>query len=184
MGPKKKLKGCPLFPSGSASPSHRKSKGKKTKEAASIARTIVNCFPSVSASSEPVILSPPREPVRVPRNPLIRSTLRTLPPCTQDIPPKQKRVTFRLPEVSSHKAPTLSRLGLSSSSSTSPSTSAPSLSIDNQVLISSPPLPYGQSLVFSRSRLPDDQSVSNQTAEGSASTESMFWFFMFLQHQL
>ncbi len=174
MGPKKKLKECPLFPSGSASPSHRKSKGKKTKEAASIARTIVICFPSVSTSSEPVIPSPPREPVRVPRNPLIRSTLRTRPPCTQDIPPKRKRVTFRLPGVSSHKVPPLSTFGLSSSSSASPSTSASYLSIDNQVLTSSPPLPFGQSLVFSRSSLPNDQSVSNQTAESSTSTESMF----------
>ena len=90
MALKKSLKECPLFPPDSAK-SHRKLKDKRTKGSSSAARTIVNCFPSASTSGESTDVSPPHGPVRVPRNSLLRSTL------------KAQLVTFTLPAVSSNR---------------------------------------------------------------------------------
>ena len=174
MGPKRNLKNCPLFLSGSVTSSHRKSKGKKTKGATSVARTIVNCFPSAFNSSDSVTFSPHREPVRVPRNPIIRSTRRARPPCTQDSPPKKKRVIFRLPKVSSRKTTTVHTSGPSSSGSILPSTCVSSPSADDQASTSSPPLPFGQTFVFSRSSLPSNQVSASQAAESSKPSESLF----------
>ncbi len=181
MGPKKNLRECPLFPSGSTTSSHRKSKDKKTKGATYVARTIVNCFSSTSNSAESVPLSPPREPVRVPRNPLIRSTLRARPPCMRDIPPKKKRVTFRFPEVCSRQSSTANVSGCSSSSSFPPQTSTLSLSAGSQASSSSPPLPYGQNLPFSPSSSPDDHFSSHRSADNPQPSDSMFHIVMSLK---
>ena len=175
MAPKSKLKECPLFSSDSSTP-HSKVKAKKTKNSSSISRTIVNCFPSASATDTAADLSPPNEPVRVPRNPLVRSTFGPRPPCTRDVTPKKKRVTFCLPDDLPPQ-----RVFISHSSSSLPvtvPTQAPSSSNSIQCSSSSSSLPFGQSLSFSTVSSPDAPFTSVAQPVESLVPTGMFHFIL------
>ncbi len=159
MAPKNSLKECSLFPDSSKP--HRKMKNKKTKGSPSVARTIVSCFPSASTTSDSADLSPSCEPIRVPRNPLVRSNLRPRTPCTRDITPKKKRVTFCLPSELPAQRVFVSSCPPSLSENIPVQTTSPSTPSSSSVQCSSSSsLPFGQSLSFSTLQSPVTPSTS------------------------
>ncbi len=125
--PPRKLVEFPLFPEGSDSRPHGKTKVAST---SADARSVVDCFPS--ALSVP-IPSPPVLPVCVQRNLLSRKSSR--PVCTKDITPSKNKVC--LPAIVSSSSFTLP----------DPPVSVTEPVLDPPVVDSTvSPLPFGQSL--------------------------------------